>query len=100
MNSPKNDVAEITSDRWIWFHCPACGGGHGVPVEGERAWQWNGDLVKPTLKPSLLVNVGGGNKTQPICHIFITDGRIQYLADSTHDFAGKTIEMEKIYDAA
>lgn len=82
--------------NYVAWHCPGCEGGHGVPVSGHssgKGWQWNGSLDSPTLSPSVLVNVGGSNPTEPICHTFITDGKIQFLADSTHKLAGQTVDV-------
>ena len=81
------------------WHCPGCEGGHAVPVHGfypaepTRGWGWNGSLDSPTLTPSVLVNVGGSNPTQPICHTFIRDGKIQFLGDCTHKLAGQTVDV-------
>lgn len=75
------------------FHCPGCEHAHEIPVTGPHAWQWNGSMDVPTLRPSLLVNVGGSNPTVPICHSWVTDGNIQYLADSTHKLSGQTIPI-------
>jgi hypothetical protein len=36
------------------------------------------------------------NPAMPRCHLFITDGKIEYLADCTHELAGKTVEMEEV----
>lgn len=80
-------------EQWVAFHCPGCEGGHAIPVTGIRAWKWNGSLEKPTLAPSLLVNVGGANPTQPICHSFVTDGKIAFLSDCTHKLVGQTTEV-------
>lgn len=82
--------------NYVSWHCPGCGGGHGVPVNGHvsgRGWQWNGSLDVPTLTPSVLVNVGGSNPTVPICHTFITDGKINFLGDCTHELAGTVVEI-------
>lgn len=81
------------------FFCPACDEAHSIPVNMDGAtrpesfWEWNQDTDRPTLKPSLLWNVGGWNPMQPICHSFVTDGKIEYLGDSTHGMAGKTVEI-------
>ena len=32
------------------------------------------------------------------CHSFIRDGKIQYLNDCTHEFAGKTVELPDYTD--
>jgi hypothetical protein len=84
---------EKVSAGHIGFHCPGCNTAHVVPVEGSHAWQWNGSLETPTLQPSILYNVGGLNPTVPICHSFVTDGRIQFLADCTHALAGQTVDI-------
>ena len=86
---------QIESEYLAW-HCPGCEGGHAVPVNGHksgRGWQWNGSFDSPTLTPSVLVNVGGANPTEPICHTFIKDGRIQFLNDCTHALAGQTVDI-------
>lgn len=67
-------------------------GEHTVPVSGANAWGFNGNLDRPTLTPSLLSSITLDGETF-VCHSFITDGRIQYLADSTHKLAGKTADL-------
>jgi len=86
------------------FHCPACGCCHGP---NER-WDFNGDYEKPTFKPSILVRgtkpisddeaerIMCGEHIEPIplvCHSFVTDGKIQFLTDCTHELAGQTVEI-------
>ena len=73
------------------FHCPGCGYGHGVRVRGpDPVWNWNGSEESPTFQPSLLVNKDDP-KTR--CHSFITDGKIQFLADCHHSLRGQTVEL-------
>lgn len=80
----------------IWaFHCPGCGYDHafavGQPREGKPdVWTWNGSLETPTFKPSLLCN---GDTPAVRCHSFVTDGQIQFLTDSFHKLAGKTVDL-------
>ena len=33
------------------------------------------------------------------CHSFVTDGRIQFLSDSTHVLAGQTVDLPPIADS-
>jgi len=54
-------------------------------VDGSRGWTWNKDRERPTVSPS--INVIGH------CHSFVRDGQIQFLADSKHDLAGKTVPL-------
>ncbi|MBN9691320.1 MAG: ammonia monooxygenase [Verrucomicrobia bacterium] len=91
-----------TEERTIVvFDCPGCRYGHHVNVripEGSRdpLWQWNGSLESPTFTPSVFVNaqnLGG----YPRCHSYVTDGKIQFLPDSTHHLAGQTVPLPQ-YD--
>ena len=56
--------------------------------DGSGCWSWNGDTEKPTIKPSVKTWNG-----RTICHSFINDGKIQFLSDSTHEFAGQTLPL-------
>jgi hypothetical protein len=87
------ELEKTNDERWIVFHCPGCQGGHSIPTAGARGWKWNGSLDKPTVKPSIFVNRGSTNPTQPACHSFVTDGKIQFMRDSTHALAGKTVDI-------
>ena len=71
------------------FWCGGCGYCHHLDT---TRWKWNGDAVRPTVTPSLLVNAAQAGE-DPRCHIFVTDGKIQYLADCTHALAGQTVTM-------
>lgn len=92
---------EVDPNYMAW-HCPGCEGGHAVPTKGfypdqpERGWGWNRSLEAPTLTPSILVHPHDASppfKPQPLCHSYITDGRIQFLADCTHKLAGQTVDV-------
>jgi hypothetical protein len=94
------------SDYYV-IECPACGHAHMF----DSRWIFNGDFEKPTFSPSMLsksIKPKGYSNENPaplnydgeyentICHSFVTDGKIEYLTDCTHEFAGKTIELEDI----
>lgn len=105
--------AILTTDgRLIWW-CPACKSHHGVPVKGgdvpardkEPTWQWNGSEDRPTLSPSVKHTIpqyrdGGGTqeptRTDFICHYHIVNGRIEYQADCSHDFAGAHVDLDEL----
>jgi len=36
--------------------------------------------------------------TCQVCHSFVTDGRIQFLGDCTHNLAGQTVDLPEITD--
>ena len=97
----KQIVHKIQDGRFIFF-CQGCGCGHQFWT-GETGWQFNGDLEKPTITPSLLILYGNhGDKGR--CHSFVTDGKIKFLDDCTHELKGKEIELDdlnnnKFYDS-
>lgn len=84
--------------------------------EGTGNWTWNGDIERPTLKPSVLSQSGhfapefkSGDscwckyydehpKETPVfhcyrCHTWINEGKVQFLNDSTHELAGQTLDL-------
>ena len=71
------------------FWCEGCKCCHYFDDSPGR-WKFNRDMVKPTVSPSLLLHP---SKDTPRCHIFITDGKIKYLGDCTHELAGQTVDM-------
>jgi hypothetical protein len=96
-------------------YCTACKTHHAF---GE-GWSFNGDFEYPTFQPSMLVRSGHYipghedpcwctyNAAHPdnhapfeckVCHSFVTDGKIQYLSDCTHEYAGQTLELQDIDD--
>lgn len=95
----------------IAFWCPGCNSAHQVTVDGSRGWSWNGDGDRPTISPSILVKchrlerdeqgiwTGGwvrgpdGGLIEDVCHSFVTDGRIRFLGDCTHAFAGQAVDL-------
>lgn len=64
-----------------------------VQLRGTRAtgnWSWNGDIERPTIKPSIL------SRCPPICeccHTFVNGGMVQFLDDCTHELRGLTVEL-------
>ena len=71
------------------IYCKGCGNHHGF----DSRWTFNGDFEKPTFSPSMLVNQHMPEKR---CHSFVRDGKIQYLSDCFHKYAGQTLELEDI----
>lgn len=98
-----------------------------VMIDGTRKgtgnWTWNGDVDKPTLKPSLLTRAklftDQGHKDymawykqgcpplecgvefeskEMICHTWITDGKVIFLDDCTHELKGQTLDLLNIED--
>ena len=84
-------LKEVLSDgshhSWLWV-CPACKSVH----QCDGRWGFNGNLEAPTFTGSVLVHpipdIG-----RPLCHSHVTDGKITYCSDSTHGYAGQTLEL-------
>lgn len=72
------------------FFCPGCKCGHKFETP---KWTFNNNFEKPTIRASILHPEGPGKKEYR-CHCFVTDGKIQFLNDCTHDLKGQTVDME------
>lgn len=111
-----SDVLISRQEGKLSFWCPGCQEEHQINYgeTGGPQWSWNGNEVKPTFTPSVLVRSGhyaGGkegegcwctyNKQHPEdanmfcnrCHTYVTDGRIRFLSDCSHALAGQTVDM-------
>lgn len=84
---------EHEGEKFYVFHCPGCECGHQIPVSGPRAWTWNQSTTSPTFTPSILVNRGSMNPVSPVCHSYVTEGKIIFLPDCTHKLSGQTVEI-------
>ncbi|QED11703.1 hypothetical protein PP914_gp215 [Arthrobacter phage Qui] len=88
------------------FWCPGCDDLHMVD---NKVWQVSDFIFGLTIRPSILVYerqklinedlpwdelLKPENKTTtPRCHSFVTDGKIEFLSDSTHKLAGQTVDI-------
>lgn len=116
-------ILRNVEDNGLMFYCPGCKGLHMIrhgPGQRPR-WEWNGNVDKPTFTPSILVHAtkmteqgraaynvwrdAGFPKPAPeqqfdnvptVCHSFVTDGRIQFLGDCTHELAGQTVDLPEL----
>lgn len=99
------------------FWCPGCSDTHSFTcgVSGAPSWQYDGNADRPTIAPSLLTRCGhyagrhqAGDecwctyearygKKPPFacysCHLFLRDGRLEFLGDCTHALAGQTVDL-------
>lgn len=102
------------------FWCPGCEDTHLYYVAPySHPWNFNGDLEKPTFTPSLLVHphrrfkkdvtdadieearkktpkgevLVDVTEMSPRCHLFLTDGVLQFCGDSEHKLAGQTLPL-------
>lgn len=85
----------------VFINCPGCKSFHSLatktPNHCGAMWSWNESLESPTFSPSLNVSWyyhgSDGVRKDFRCHSFIRDGKIEFLNDSTHDLAGKTVDL-------
>ena len=96
-----SDENKPTGEETLYFWCPGCKGGHMYRIKRKDGdtqqplWTWNGSKESPTFTPSLLYYETDLQTKQrkSICHIFVTNGMIQFLNDCQHHLAGKTVPM-------
>lgn len=81
------------TETQLQFLCPGCKELHAL----NTTWTFNNSFEKPTVRPSVLVR-GWLNKNIPsgVCHSFITDGKIEFLTDCSHELKGQTVELLEI----
>ncbi|MDX2015548.1 MAG: DUF6527 family protein [Myxococcaceae bacterium] len=80
------------------FWCPGCDEAHPFYVAGPNAkWTFNGDEERPTFAPSLLLqrSKNDGTGRGPRCHLFLTDGVLQYLGDCEHALANQSVPLQE-----
>lgn len=70
--------------------CPACGCVHLLNMghRDNRLLDWDHNTAHPSFTPDIRQAKDG-----KVCHYFITEGRIHFQADSTHIFAGKSVDL-------
>jgi len=84
--------------------CPACRCAHVVPF----GWSFDGDAARPTFSPSVKITdvarrdteegwewgVDADGKPIPVtCHYILRAGRIEFCGDSSHELAGRTVDL-------
>ena len=90
---------EVSECTHVLIHIPSRTFPECFPVilSGKRAgtgsWTWNGDTEKPTIRPSVLTR----NHDETFrCHSWVNNGQAVFLADCSHDMAGKTVELLEV----
>ncbi len=94
----EGDVVAINGVGEVYFWCPGCCQLHMAPTitknDNGALWSFNGNLVKPTLSPSVNISWHLPNgKLHKTCHFFVQDGSINYCGDSTHQLSGRNIPL-------
>jgi hypothetical protein len=102
-------------DGKVAFWCPACKTAHALTMRSATGdgWGYDDNEDIPTFTPSVLTQSGHyvpghqgecwcsyeGRMGEPApfacmnCHLFVTNGRILYLRDSSHALAGQTVDL-------
>lgn len=81
------------------FWCPGCNEAHILTERtADNKWQsyptWEVYYEQCTLSPSVFVGAG----TSEVCHSWVVNGYIEFLNDSTHQLAGKRVELPDVPD--
>jgi len=56
----------------------------------DQRWKFNGDFENPTFRESMLIK-----RENYVCHSYVTNGKMEYLGDCTHELRGKTVPLER-----
>jgi hypothetical protein len=104
----------VSTDGWV-FYCPGCKELH----QFDARWTFDGNEDSPTFSPSLLggpfwrmppewdyetAKAKGKTEADPTtgrlpgavlwtCHLFLRQGKLQFLGDCTHELAGQTVDL-------
>lgn len=78
-------ISGRSETEWF-FQCPGCDCLHYVD---SPRWNFNGDVNNPSVTPSLVIEHSDNVR----CHLFVRDGKIEFLDDSTHALKGQTVEI-------
>lgn len=99
-----NAVVEFVGrEKLLAFWCPGCRELHAVYREESpnpktgAAWSWNGDSVRPTIRPSILVEgfIEAGRFMKPRCHCDVTEGFVKFRTDCEHELKGRTLRLRE-----
>lgn len=92
-------AATIASVDYLLIWCPGCKTYHQIVTRrmmmgSGPVWDWNGDVEKPTISPSILTWRQFGGYNEERCHSFVRDGVWEFLTDCTHELAGQSVPMQ------
>ena len=78
------------------FFCPGCKTEHffvAKSADDNTGWNFNGDFDNPTVTPSILTYPHQVPVGKFRCHCFITNGKVQFLGDCSHELKGQIVEL-------
>lgn len=96
----------IETESGYMIQCPVCGW-HEFPKVGKpnASWSFNGNYERPTFTPSMNEAVGPFPEDSKWpgqikrCHFVLTDGRLNFQGDCTHELAGQQRDLEPFSQA-
>jgi hypothetical protein len=84
------NLIRLSKQGHVIYWCFGCRQYHGCDTLQENKnggkWEWNGSFENPSLKPSIRFY-------NPDCHHHVTDGKIVYHSDCSHDFQNQEVSM-------
>ena len=84
--------------EWLSLYCPGCKMDHAAFLKGFKiTWTWNKSLDNPTIRPSLKIT-WPSPKGEKQCHVVITNGKLHFCKDCTHELKGHIIPMTNVND--
>lgn len=95
----RNYLDTSTGRKGYGFWCPGCECMHYIATDGgpSPVWQFDDNLDAPTFTPSLRIFIPAmephgeypARPEQTLCHLYVKEGQIEYLADSSdHELRG------------
>lgn len=89
---PKTKLSK--DGEYLVYRCPGCNDWHDVPA---KRWNWNGDLERPTLSPSVRHRIQHEDgRYETVCHYHLVNGQIKYCNDCPHELKGKTVDLPEV----
>lgn len=81
--------------------CPGCAEMHAFALDGKNSngaqWTWNGVVENPTFSPSMHITATDPDTGEvEVCHYFLTNGVLQYLADCTHGLRNQRVILPEL----
>lgn len=109
---------EVQYTEWR-FMCPACNRVHSFRTYASEEykreykegtgrtlplWEFNGNEQSPSFMPSLRIQSSRPSKDDPekmepytVCHLVLTDGRINYCGDFQSPYANRSVPLPDLY---
>ncbi|TGK36234.1 DUF6527 family protein [Leptospira andrefontaineae] len=99
MKLVKHSTPHPSGGDYYMFFCPGCKIPHTVII-GINRWETSGSLETPTIRPSVRTYFPAHEDIpeETTCHLFVKEGRLEFLQDCQHSLAGKTVDMVEFPD--